>query len=397
MTDIARITAIFFIILLLLRLKWNIGLVLITASGVLSVIYFVSPSIMGETILSVVTSRITIELLLTLAFIRMFEMILRDNKVLANMMESVKRTLRNKRGVIVSMPLLIGMMPSVGGAYFSAPMVGEAAKGLNLTPEDKTFTNYWYRHPWELVLPLYPGIILTSLITNVDLRTLITLNSICALSMLITGSLWGMKGVRGSFTIKERMDLKGLLNFSPIVILITMVMLFQVSLHYALIIMTGVLLLYYKYRLHSFLKVLTHGFSKDIIILIVGVMLFKEMLTSTGAVENISTFLTENKIPITPILFLLPFVAGMLTGLTVGFVGATFPLLVSLAGADPHAFAFAFVSGYVGVLISPVHVCLILTREYFGADIWGAYKKIIPASMLLLAVAAAEYAFRLYL
>jgi hypothetical protein len=53
--------------------------------------------------------------------------------------------------------------------------------------------------------------------------------------------------------------------------------------------------------------------------------------------------------------------------------------------------SFAFASGFLGVLLSPVHICLVLTREYFKADLWGMYKMIIPASLIVFCVAIVEY------
>ena len=53
--------------------------------------------------------------------------------------------------------------------------------------------------------------------------------------------------------------------------------------------------------------------------------------------------------------------------------------------------SFAFASGYVGVLLSPVHLCLVLTREYFGASMGGIYRKTLKVSLLIMAVALIEY------
>ena len=97
-------------------------------------------------------------------------------------------------------------------------------------------------------------------------------------------------------------------------------------------------------------------------------------------------------IPLLPVLFLLPFISGILTGLTVGFVGSTFPLLWGLEHAQGlGAMSFAFAAGYVGVLLSPVHLCLILTREYFGANMSTIYRSIVKVSLLILIVALIEY------
>jgi hypothetical protein len=82
----------------------------------------------------------------------------------------------------------------------------------------------------------------------------------------------------------------------------------------------------------------------------------------------------------------------LLTGLTVGFVGSTFPLIISIAGnTSIGAISFAFASGFLGVLLSPIHICLILTREYFKADLWGIYKMMIPAGVIVFCGAIVEY------
>src|SRR4030042_926732 len=228
------------------------------------------------------------------------------------------------------MPLLIGLLPSVGGAYFSAPMVDEATRDTKMSLEEKGFVNYWLRHPWEYILPLYPGILLASAISKIELRDFIA----------------------------------------------TVVALF----------------LFYRYKPKAILSSLKHGFSFDVILLILGIMLFKEAMEASGAVKNVSQFFMEEGIPTFPILFLLPFVTGLLTGITIGFVGSTFPLILSITGnTSLAAISFAFASGFLRVLLSPVHVCLILTREYFKADLWGMYKMIIPAGLIVFCAAIVEY------
>ncbi|MEW6675865.1 MAG: DUF401 family protein [Nitrospirota bacterium] len=170
------------------------------------------------------------------------------------------------------------------------------------------------------------------------------------------------------------------------------VIIFHVELHYALTAVVIFLLLFYRYNLKSTLAALKHGFSLDVLILILGVMLFKEAMEISGAVKNLSQFSMKEGIPILPILFLLPFIIGLLTGLTVGFVGSTFPLIISLVGnTSIGAISFAFAAGFLGVLLSPVRICLILTKEYFRADFWGIYKKTIPASIIVFCTAVVEY------
>jgi integral membrane protein (TIGR00529 family) len=308
------------------------------------------------------------------------------------MMGSVKAIFKNRKIVVVSMPLLIGLIPSVGGAYFSAPMVAETTRDSKMTPEEKGFINYWFRHPWEYILPLYPGILLASAVTRIPLYNLIIVNLTYAVLILITGFVFAMRGSKGSVKKEGHLSLKGVWSFVPIFTVLLLVVVFHIELHYALIFAVLFLLLFYRYKPKSAFAAFKHGFSPGVILLIVGVMFFKEAMENSGAVKNLSQFFVKEGIPVSPLLFLLPFITGLLTGLTVGFVGSTFPLIISVAGdASIGAVSFAFASGFLGVLLSPVHVCLILTREYFKADMWGIYKRMIPGCLVIFCAAVAEY------
>jgi len=392
MADLLKISLIFALILLLLRKKLNIGLVMLISASVLFLLYRMPFISIWETCKGAVLNDVTIKLILALSFIRIFEMILREHTVLTNMMSAAKAILKNKKLVIVSMPFLIGLIPSVGGAYFSAPMVAETTSDTKMSPEEKGFINYWFRHPWEYILPLYPGILLASAVSKIALHTLITVNLAYAALVLITGFIFAMHGVQGVVKTEEKLSKKGLWSFVPIITVLLLVVIFHIELHYALLAVVIFLLSFYRYNLKSILTVLKHGFSLDVIILILGVMLFKETMENSGAVKNLSQFFIKEGISVLPILFLLPFLTGLFTGLTVGFVGSTFPLIISIAGnTSIGAISFAFASGYLGVLLSPVHICLILTKEYFKADLWGIYKMMIPAGIIVFCGAIMEY------
>ena len=392
MADLLKVSLVFLLIVLLLRKKMNIGLVMLIAASALFVLYRMSLKSIWETCRNAVLSDVTIKLILSLTFIRIFELILREHAVLTEMMNAAKALFKNKKIVIMSMPFMIGLIPSVGGAYFSAPMVADTTGDTGMSPEEKGFINYWFRHPWEYILPLYPGILLASAVSRIELHSLITVNLPYAALILITGFIFAMHGVKGVVKKEKKLSKKGLWSFVPMLTVLLLVVIFHIELHYALIAVVVFLLLLYKYDLKSTITALKHGLSADVIILILGVMVFKEATEYSGAVKNMSRFFIEEGIPVFPILFLLPFITGSLTGLTVGFVGSTFPLIISIVGnASLGSISFAFASGFLGVLLSPVHICLILTREYFKADLWGIYKKMIPAGAIVFCGAIIEY------
>jgi hypothetical protein len=391
MNDILKISLTFIVMLLLLRKKLNVGYVLLSCSAVLFILYLMPPMKILNSFSGTLTNPVTLQLLIALSFIRMLEMILRERDLLKRMMNLVKGVLRNKRAVAVSMPLLIGLMPSIGGAYFSAPMVSEVTQGLKISAEVKAFINYWYRHPWEFCLPLYPGIVLASVICGIPMRSFLLLNLSYAVTMAVSGQFFGIKDITGRFDHIAPINKDGVLCFIPIVALVLLVIVFNVSLCYALIWIVILLIAFFRMDFKKIKEIFFYGFSVDIVLLILGIMLFKETLEVSGAVKNLSQFFGSNNVPIIYILFILPFISGFLTGITTGFVASSFPILLSLHGVDAYGLSFAFACGYIGVLLSPVHACLVLTKDYFKADMSGIYKKTIPAVMVILIVATIQY------
>jgi len=83
---------------------------------------------------------------------------------------------------------------------------------------------------------------------------------------------------------------------------------------------------------------------------------------------------------------------GLVSGITIAFVGTTFPILISLIHASPASHALlpylilSLVSGFVGVLYSPLHVCLLLSNEYFETSMDQVYRHLlIPCSAMVIA------------
>lgn len=398
MPDLLKISIIFILMLGLLRKKIGIGYVMLISSGALFLLYRMGLSDIIITVKKVGTGSIALKLLLSLSLIRIFELVLREQSLLIAMMNTIKSTFRSRKAVIISMPLLIGTLPSFGGAYFSAPMVEEATKDTEMSQEEKAFINYWFRHPWELILPLYPGIVFASAVTHISLNRLALTNAVCAVALVATGFIFGMRGVGHSLRNRNEpasgANIRLWMNFLPILIVMILVIIADIELHYALLLVLIPIFILYRYSIKQVVAVLRHGFSWDVIVMIAGIVLFKETMEASGSVKNLGSFFVEHGIPLLPIFCLLPFVAGLLTGHTVGFVGSTFPLLISIGDQTTLSLvSLAFASGFIGVLLSPVHLCFILTREYFKADISGIYRKTIPAGAIVFAVAIAQYFF----
>jgi hypothetical protein len=66
-----------------------------------------------------------------------------------------------------------------------------------------------------------------------------------------------------------------------------------------------------------------------------------------------------------------------MTGVTIAFVGVAFPILVPIIKGGDNLLVYlmlAYASGYCGVLLSPLHLCLVLTKDYFKAELKKVYR-----------------------
>jgi len=339
---------------------------------------------------------------LTLVLTMVMENILRNTGMLKRMVASLSATLSDRRVVMAAMPAMIGMLPSPGGAIFSAPMVDEATGKANVSPEEKALINYWYRHVWEYISPLYPGIILTAGLTGLSTRALFVANLPYALSVIFWGALFCFRGIghqntasSGNHRVREFLTFLAMI--SPIMLALLLVVIFRVRSPLALGGAVMALYAVHRYTPVKIVRNIRESISVKALFLVAGIMVFQEVLRVTGALAGISSYFTDSRMPVYLLLILIPFIAGIMTGLTVGFVGITFPLLLPLMGTptpSPGLTALAFGSGFAGVMLSPVHLCYVLTCEYFRADIALVYRRlIVPSVLVLLAALIPLYAY----
>ena len=394
MSDIIRTLITFIIIVLLIRRKINPGVAMIIGASCLAMLYFLPITVVGDVFVRTITTYTTIQMIIALGLIMVMENIMRKTETFKQMMEALKKVVHDTRIVLAAPAAIIGMVPSIGGAYFSAPLVEEASSEISLTPERKGFINYWFRHIWEYVLPTYPGIILASAVTHFPLDKLILYQMPFAIMVIVTGAIFCFRGLTTPYTLpsaplqRQSGDLMRLLiSLFPIAAIIILVALFHIDIALTMAVVIFLMFFYHKYSPKKIVDTLRGSISWGVFLIIVGVIFFKEMLKATGAVEGISLFLTQTGFPLIILFFILPFLVGMLTGLTIAFVGTTFPLLMTISGGSPAIgnMAFAFASGFAGVMFSPVHMCFILTGEYFRADKGTIYKyMLIPSGLVML-------------
>jgi len=131
---------------------------------------------------------------------------------------------------------------------------------------------------------------------------------------------------------------------------------------------------------------LKEGFSLDIIALIFGVMTLMYAIDKTGVAAVFYSELLQMHIPPLIVVFVVPFVVGILTGVTSAYIGVGFPIVLPLLGtaavSQSAGMLMAFAGGFMGVMSSPVHLCLVLTIDFFKASLIKTLAKLILPILL---------------
>ncbi len=392
------VLAIFGIVLIASR-KIELGYALFIGTVLLGAVFHMSPMGFAHSILKAVIDPKTLTLLGSIFLILILNETLKASGQMEILVQTSIKLLHDVRLTTFFLPALIGMLPLPGGAYFSAPMVDSTLKNTDVSPQKKLFANYWFRHTGEYINPIYPGIVATAALTGLNFRTIVKSNIWLTITAIFIGAIIVFGGKRNGFN-SEKSSYKGNLNeiklflkgVSPLLLILVMVILFGINIVLSIAIGVGVLLLSCRLRREKIAGVFKKAASLQMLCMILGIVFFQNVLSDCGAVEKITAFLQSSGIGLLPIIAIVPFLSGFVTGITIAFVGLSLPLLLPLLPeVTPWNIMFIFACGFGGVLLSPVHLCLVITCQYFKVKLFSVYKYLVPAVLLVTATGLAGY------
>jgi integral membrane protein (TIGR00529 family) len=393
MIELLKLSLVLFLLIFLIKMKVHVGISLL-GGGILLGILFGMPifQILKKALFSAVEKE-TLNLLGVVILIVFFGNLLKLIENLTDLTKAIENLVRNTKVVLMMLPAMIGLLPMPGGALLSAPMVEEIGARRGLSPEIKTTMNYWFRHVWECCFPLYQGIILSAALLQVHLWGIIAVQIVLSLAMIILGLAFcttKVKLQKSESGFENEVDHPFLLlvkSIWPVVLVVVLNLFFKVDLLIGLSLTIILLILLRKVKSKDIVKITKETITFDVVVLILGIMIFKNLLDASGAVKVMPEQMLRLGIPKMAVAGIIPLAVGMLTGVTSAFVGVSYPILLPFL--IPHQVDWGLVMlvyacGFIGVMLSPVHFCLILTKDYFKADLLKVYKMILPPALLLI-------------
>jgi integral membrane protein (TIGR00529 family) len=308
---------------------------------------------------------------------------------------------------LMAVPSVIGMVPMPAGALVSAPLVEQTVADQARSGDWKTAVNYWFRHTWEFWWPLYPAVIVAVSVFRMDTLRFVAAQIGYTPVSLLVGYLFLLHPHRRSLAVTgpapaaSGRRVAGLLV--PLVVVIVGACTFphglralwpglEAETRKMLGMVLGLVVALAAVYLHErrtqgasrLFRAMREKKSLQVLFTVAGVMVFKGLLDRSGSLPVASRELVASGIPVELAVATLPLLAGLVTGIGVGFTGASFPLVVGLMGTEgsgltPMAtLVLAYGFGYAGMMLSPVHLCLVVSRDYFSAPLPRVYRHLLP-------------------
>ncbi len=394
-----RIIIVFIFVLFLIRKKLSLGHAFILGAVLLSFLFSLhAKAMIGSMAESIIYPK-TLSLAIIVALILVLSSSMEHSGQMQRLLIKFRGLIVNIRINLVVFPALIGLLPMPGGAVFSAPMVKDLGTQSNLSDDKLSFINYWFRHIWEYWWPLYPGVLLATVLADINILNFILF--MCPITLLAV--FFGYMPLKDLHQPKANNPgreskipvwpfIKELIPILLVIVVgLCLGILFsylfpsfsiskEIGLILALVVAIG--WVWFKNALNKvqIWRVVSNPQNINMMYIVASILIFKGILEDSHAVSLISNELILLKVPLMLIAVILPFLVGLITGITIAFVGVTLPILIplihSLGEADfmLQYVMLTIVCGFSGVLLSPLHLCFILSNEYFNTSMGAVYR-----------------------
>jgi integral membrane protein (TIGR00529 family) len=394
------------VLVTLLRLKVKIGLAMVLSACLLALLLGVWPSEAGRALteewqnkpLTQTTGYLFVSLTALLLLVNVIGAAMEEIGLSKRLVPAMQGLFKSRRFALALIPLMMGMLPTPGGIMLSAPMVRDAGDKIGVERSRLAAINFFFRHQWESVWPLFPAVPLIQSLLGISALKLFSYHIILTgagiLGGIIVLLMFGIPPKRPDHVQVKRHIGHNLLDFLHAFwpIAFTAGLYVAIDLPPAVGIFLAIigLLIIHKVPFKKWLSVFKAAREPDMVLLIFGALFFKLNLQTSGAIGSVVEFLTNAHVPPGLLLFGLPMLVGFSTGVTMPTVAITYPFLIAFIGTGSEAKmgleTLAFSGLLVGLWLTPVHLCLTLSASFFQTSLLKIiFKLLLPTAGVAIA------------
>ncbi len=396
--ELLKLILIFGLIVVFLGLKKPTSLVIFGATILLGVLFAIPLQTWLTAVIKSIGSWSTLQVVLIIWSVMVLEGQLKNSGYLDRMMDSMDDLFRSRRVSLIGMPMLIGFLPSAGGALFSAPLVEKESEGLELSSERKAQINAYYRHIMEICFPTYPASIVICNISSIPMISFVT----CLLPVMVLAFCLGLVLLRGVGGREDRFTWQHLgrrvwrfiCSLWPFILLLVLILPLDMEVCLAcVLVLAGVMLV--SRTSFSVLPELIRSKTKwPLLLMAMSVMVFKDVLLSSGAVDALPGIISRLPVPPIVVFSLMSLFIAMITGMIFSTTAITMPLtMAAIPGYTAAAVALIHMSAFIGCQLTPTHLCIPISSDYFKANMQKMVLGYSPCYLILYAICLVVFGF----
>lgn len=350
--------------------------------------------ILFDVLIQTLSAYNTWNLVSAVALISVLGYALNETGLMVNFIEGLSNILPGNI-LLATIPALFGFLSMPGGALMSAPFIEPEANKLGLRPEHKTYYNVWFRHLLYWVNPITSSTLMAVSLSGIPINTWLRVQFPLFLVMTAIGFI----ASRGFIaTPKKNGGLKGLTMEAlkgGIPILVTVALtLYGAPIWASLAAGTLLAMLLGHIKPYKAVEIVRNGIRWDLVLAIISMLYLRDMINSSGSVVKLFEVVIASGIPVMAIAIVIPLFIGAISGSPAMGVGISFPILLPLFGeANIHLTSIVFLGITCTYITSPLHLCLVLTNNYFKSDLNKVLRYLAPSCLALYLVGLAYHLF----
>ncbi len=330
------------------------------------------------------TALSTLQLVLVMYLITFIQRMMEARGAVSLMRTGLGGLFNNRWVNCAAAPAVIGLLPSPNAVMIAGEVVKGTTDGI-IPKEDQAVTTTFFRHISEAFLPTYGFILIALQIAEISVSSFVIAMLPMVVVLLALGCFFLLRGkvpmstgetMDRSNSKKHALDL--LKGIWPIAAVITLVVGFEFQIYTSAAITIAAYYVVNKFKFSEIMPFFLSAFESKIVFNTLAVMTFKELLTATGAMEALPAFFSQFPIP-SFLIFVLIFLFGTLVAGTTATVVLCLPLaMATVPNAGLPLVVLLMSISYVAMQVSPTHICLTITAEYFNVKLNDIIKRTIP-------------------
>ena len=122
---------------------------------------------------------------------------------------------------------------------------------------------------------------------------------------------------------------------------------------------------------------------------VICIIYFIHILTVTNLLNEIVVAFQASPLPIPVIIGSVSFIIGVLTGMSQGHVAIVMPIVAAMQTGSLNLAGVAMAFGVAGQMLTPTHMCLVVTVDYFKSNFFQTLKPIHVGEIIILTIFSA--------